>query len=171
MDLESRLRLQRHSHWLARIADGMLVGTVAVLVLPAMLAMTRAPAAAAVGLGALPYGLAAVPYLFAVLAIRQAFAAYARGGVLGRVMARACRRAGAALAIGAGFSAFGTPLMLRWLASPPHPMSRTLMVFDPAYVAVGVVGLALWLLGGLLDRAVAEQERMKALEIELTEFV
>ena len=163
--------LQQHSRWLTRIADVMLVGTVAVLVLPALVALMRAPAAAVLGVQVLPHWLATLPYLFAVFAIRQGFAGYARGGVLGHVMARACRQAGSALVIGAGVSVFGMPLLVRWLAAPGNHLRGTLMVFDPAYVAIGVVGLALVLLGGLLERAVEAQERMQALERELTEFV
>lgn len=171
MDVNVALRLQRHSRWLAHIADLMLAGTLAVLVVPPVVVLTRQPAADVLRGEGIAYSLATLPYLFALFAIRQGFAAYARGGLLEHAMAQACRRAGVSLAIGAAFSAFGMPVMLRWLASPRHPMSRTLMVFDPAYVAIGVVGLALWLLGGLLDRAIAERQRADLLARELTEFV
>ncbi|MFC0679367.1 DUF2975 domain-containing protein [Lysobacter korlensis] len=168
MDAQS---LQQHSRWLTRIADFMLTGTVAALVLPTLFVLTKVPASQVfVGDLAVQW-LVPLPYLFAVVAIRQAFAAYARGGVLGPLMVRACRRAGTALALGAGVSAFGVPLLVNWLARPAHPMWGTVMVFDVAYVAIGVVGLALVLLGGLIRRAIDVQERMHKLEHVLTEFV
>lgn len=171
MDALFRSRLQQHSRWLTRIADFMLFGTLAALVLPGLYVLTKVPAAEVFGGEFFVRLLTPVPNLYAVIAIRQAFAAYARGGVLGPVMVRACRHAGGALAVGAGVSAFGLPLLLGWLATTGHPMSGTVMVFDVAYVAVGVVGLALVLLGGLIRRAIGVEERMHALERELTEFV
>lgn len=171
MDATSSSPLRQHSRWLARIADFMLAGTVAALVLPTLFVLTRQSAADVLRGELVVHWLVPLPYLFAVFAIRQAFAAYARGGVLGPLMVRACRHAGGALAVGAGISAFGMPLLVRWFATGAHPMSRTLMVFDVAYVAIGVVGLALVLLGGLIKRAIDTQERAAALEHELTEFV
>ncbi|GHA86163.1 hypothetical protein GCM10007067_25270 [Lysobacter bugurensis] len=156
---------------MTRVADFMLAGTVAALVLPTLFVLTQVPPAQVLRGELIVHWLAPVPYLVAVFAIRQAFAAYARGGVLGEVMVRACRNAGGALAIGAGISAFGVPLLVRWFATPAHPMSRTVMVFDVAYVAIGVVGLALVLLGGLIRRVIDVQERVHALGHELEEFV
>lgn len=171
MDAISRSRLQQHSRWLTRIADFMLAGTFAALLLPTLFLLTKSPAAEVLRGELVVHWLVPLPYLFAVFAIRQAFAAYASGGVLGQVMVKACRHAGGALAVGAGISAFGMPLLLRWFATSAHPMSRTVMVFDVAYVAIGVVGLALVLLGGLIRRAIDVQDRVHALEHELEEFV
>lgn len=171
MDALDRRRLQQHSRWLTRIADLMLAGTLAALVLPALVALRQAPAADVLRGELVVHWLVPLPYLFAVFAIRQAFAAYGRGGVLGPVMVRACQHAGAALAVGAAISAFGLPLLVRWLGTTRHAMSGTVMVFDVAYVAIGVVGLALVLLGGLIRRAIEVQARVDALEHELTEFV
>lgn len=171
MDADARARLQRHSRWLAHVADFMLLGTVAALTLPVLLALPRVPAADLIGGGLLEHWIVPLPHLYAVFAVRQAFAAYARGGVLGRVMTGACRRAGWALAVGAAVSAFGAPLLGRWLDSPRYPGSGTVMMFDTAYMATGVVGLALVLLAGLIERAVEAEARVQALEGELKEFV
>lgn len=162
--------LQRHSRWLTRIADFMLAGTLAALLLPPLLVLTRYPASEVLHGELFVHWLVPLPYLYAVFAIRQAFAAYAAGGVLGQVMVRACRRAGAALAAGAGISAFGLPLLMRWWA-PSDGLARSYMVFDVAYMAIGVVGLALVLLAGLLRRAIDTQARMDVLERELEAFV
>ena len=97
MDDTSSSSLQQHSRWLTRIADFMLAGTVAALVLPTLFVLTRQSAADVLRGELVAHWLVPLPYLFAVFAIRQAFAAYARGGVLGPLMVRACRHAGGAL--------------------------------------------------------------------------
>lgn len=160
-----------HARWLTRVADLMLIGTMAALTLPPLAIALLGPTVDVVRGELITHWLVPIPYLYAVLAIRRAFAAYASGRGLPDALARACRHAGAGLAIGAAASAFGVPLLLRWLADPSHPMSRTWMVFDVAYMAIGVAGLAFILLGGLIERAAQAQARADALERELTEFV
>lgn len=161
--------LQRQSRWLSRIATFMFVGLTAVVVLPLIAVAQRADLTLDQVLGSRVWmqWLPTLPYLLAILAIRRGFAVFARGGAIGLAMGTACRRAGWAVAIGAGLSAFGAPLIARVIDA----QSRTVMNYDPAYIATGVVGLALVLLGGLLDRASSAEARMQSLERELEEFV
>lgn len=162
-------RLQQHSRWLSYVAGLLFLGLAALIVLPTLAVLGRNGLRLdqVLGPGLWMQWLPTIPYLFALLAIRRGFAVFARGGPIGTAMGPACRRAGWALAVGAGVSAFGVPLLAR--AVDAHV--RTLMNFDPAYVAIGVVGLALVLLGGLLDRASSAEARVRSLEHELQEFV
>jgi hypothetical protein len=126
-------------------------------------------------LRALVMALPSIPYLYAIWAISRAFAGFAKGGVFGESMASGCFRAGLALAIGATLSAVGVPNLLRTLAEagliePSSPRFSAVLIFDTAYLAVGVVGLALLLLGRLLSRAAELQSETAALRSELSEF-
>jgi hypothetical protein len=95
--------------------------------------------------------------------------------VFGPAIATGCTRAGIALAIGATFSAVGVPNIMRILYArgliekPPTPF-KSVLIFDTAYLAVGVVGLALVLLGRLLQRAAEIQSEAAAMRNELDEF-
>lgn len=162
-------RLQRRSRWLSTIAGVMFLGLVALVVLPLAAVMHRDDLTLDQVLGVRVWmqWLPTAAYLCALLAIRRGFAVFARGGAVGVAMGGACRRAGWALAIGAGLSAFGVPALARAFDA----RSATLMHYDPAYAAIGVVGLALVLLGGLLDRASSAEARLRVLETELQEFV
>ena len=46
----------------------------------------------------------------------------------------------------------------------------SILIFDPAYLAVGVIGIALFLLGRLLERAAEVQQEAQELRAELGEF-
>lgn len=150
-------QLRRHSHWLARLTLFLLVATALVTVAPMLIGFALAPARG------VPPALAftsilwmPVPfYLYALWAIRGGFRSFADGGTFGPAIASGCTRAGFALAIGATLSAVGVPNAM-WLI---HGRGGVL-VFDVAYLAVGVVGLALILLGRLLGRAAAIEDEL-----------
>ncbi len=114
-------------------------------------------------------------YLVALWAVRSAFRDFAAGGVFGPAIATGCTRAGVALAIGATLSTVGVPNAMRILHAqglverPPAEFTGVL-TFDTAYLAVGVVGLALMLLGRLLHRAAEIQTEAAAMRSELDEF-
>jgi hypothetical protein len=162
-------RLRRQSRWLSRVAAVVAGGLAVLVLLPPVVVLWRAAPEQAASFGAALWlrWLLPLPYVVALLAIGQGFRAFARGDAAGLALGRACRRAGSALALGAALSAFGVPLIER-LANDRW---RGLMQYDPAYAAVGVVGLALVLLGGLLDRASQAEARVRTLEHELEEFV
>jgi hypothetical protein len=84
-------------------------------------------------------------------------------------------RAGLALAIGATLSAVGVPNLVRVLGSFGLITLRPgewagFLHFDVAYLAVGVVGIALVLLGRLLSLAGEVQREAAALRDELGGF-
>ena len=107
----------------------------------------------------------AVFYLYAVLAIGRAFDAMSGGGLFGEAVASGLKRAGVALAIGSVFSTLISPTALHLLeARGPHIRP------DLAYLAVGVVGIALVLLAGLIRKGAELQQRTDLLESELEGF-
>ena len=172
-------QLRRQSLWLSRLTLFLLAATAFVILVPTI-----------VGFFALErYGLAFRPvliralviwspsafYLYSLWAIRSAFRSFALGGVFGPAIARGCTKAGVALAIGATLSAVGLPNVLRILQQQGliHDVGsgfRGILIFDTAYLAVGVVGLALILLGRLLARAAEIQADAARLQDELGGF-
>lgn len=175
MDDEARLR--QRSLWLSRLTMTLLAATAALVILPVALGLRYGERSAEAHLAfSAAIWLPSIFYLYALFAIGRAFGSFGRGGTIGAAMARGCRRAGIALALGGTASAIGVPNLLGLLLrSGIIEESRfgggTVLVFDVAYLAVGVVGLALFLLGGLLDRAARVAEEAQALRTELGEFV
>ena len=171
-------RLRRHSRWLARLTLVLLTACALVILLPTLLGLASLAQGERMGsrlAGALVFWSPSIFYLFALWALSRAFAAFGRGDGFGPAVARGCRSAGIALALGATMSAVGVPNLLRLLfqsgiVAAPRTGSGTVLVFDTAYLAVGVVGIALFLLGGLVDRAAEIQQEAGALRAELGEF-
>jgi hypothetical protein len=162
-------QLRRHSLWLSRLTLFLFLATFAVTVGLQLLGLIVAAFRGSAPPPAMAWGAVLwvpVPcYLYALWAIRGVFLDFARGGTLGPAMAAGCIRAGWALAIGATLSAVGVPNLARLLGA-----RSSYLVFDVAYLAVGVVGLALILLGRLLARAAEAQREAAALREELGGF-
>jgi len=163
-------QLRRHSLWLSRLTLFLLVATALIIILPTLIIFGRMFAADGqiserAGLATLHW-VPSIFYLYALWAIRSAFRDFAVGGVFGPAIAEGCARAGLALAIGATLSAVGIPNLMRLIRGG----SGSILHLDVAYLAVGVVGLALLLLGRLLRRAADLQREAAALRSELSEF-
>ncbi len=172
--------LRRHSLWLSHLTLFLLVATILIIVVPTMIGLSmlsgRGISLEPVLLRAAVLWSPTLFYLYALWAIRQAFWTFANGGVFGPAIAGACTKAGVALSIGAGFSAFAAPTLMRLMGNagllePPPHMARAVLLFDTAYLAVGVVGLALVLMGRLLGHAADLQGEAAALRSELGEFI
>ncbi len=172
-------QLRRHSLWLSRLTLFLLAATALLIVVPTLYGFTQLER----------YGMRFWPvlaralvlwsptyfYLYSLWAIRGAFRSFALGGVFGPAIARGCTRAGLALAVGATLSAVGLPNLMRLLREQGllegiGPGFTGLLIFDTAYLAVGVVGLALILLGRLLARAAEIQADAARLQDELGGF-
>jgi hypothetical protein len=171
-------RLRRHSLWLSRLTLFLFCATALLILIPITNGFGTMVSDDAVGphiLFRAVFWIPAVLYLYALWAIGRSFGAFARGGLFGPAIARGCRRSGIALAAGAAASAVGVPNAIRVLAQHglvPEPLRRfgSVLIFDTAYLAVGVVGIALFLLGQLLERAAEVQQEAQDLRAELGEF-
>ncbi|MDT9600707.1 hypothetical protein [Sphingosinicella rhizophila] len=166
--------LRQHSLWLARFTLFLLAGTAFALLLPTLVLL--AVHAASEGtwprlLGwSIETALPSIFYLYALWAIRITFRDYAAQGLFGPTLAIGCTRAGAALALGAVASAIVAPNLLRLLEPGGSWANPGFVRFDSAYLAVGVVGIAITLLGRLLRRAVEVQREAAQLRRELQDF-
>ncbi|HEY0130667.1 MAG TPA: DUF2975 domain-containing protein [Allosphingosinicella sp.] len=175
---EKMERLRRHSLWLSRLTLFLFCATALVMLLPTLRGLAIAGPGEAVGRNILFMSVIWFPglfYLYALWAIGRSFGAFARGGVFGSAMATGCRRAGVALALGATSSAVGVPNAIRLLMQQGFFLDQgkrfgAVLIFDTAYLAVGVVGIALYLLGHLLERAAEVQQEAQDLRAELGEF-
>lgn len=160
-------QLSRHSLWLSRLTLGLLVATAALILATFLIGPFRA-AEDGLLLANLLHWLPTLFYLYALWAIHRAFRHFAQGGVFGPAIAAGCTHAGIALAAGGALSAVGIPNLRRLLSDSP---GGSFLHFDTAYLAVGVVGLALVLLGRLLSHAAELQAEAAALKTELGEFL
>ena len=171
-------RLRRHSLWLSRLTLFLFAATALLVLIPLTVGLGTLIPVRSAGPHILFRAVLWLPtlfYLYALWAIARAFGAFARGGLFGSAMAKGCRRAGVALAFGAAASAVIVPNAIRLLAQHglvPESLRRwgSVLIFDTAYLAVGVVGIALFLLGSLIERAAEIQQEAQALRAELGEF-
>ena len=171
--------LRKHSLWLSRLTLSLLSGTALIIVVPTIYGLFYIEEygfrPAPVLLRAAVIWSPSIFYLYALWAVRSAFRDFATGGVFGPAIARGCTSAGVALAIGATLSAVGVPNLKRILHNQnlidrPAADFTGMLIFDTAYLAVGVVGLALVLLGSLLRRAFEIQSEAAAMRSELDDF-
>jgi hypothetical protein len=88
-------------------------------------------------------------YLFAVWSIGQAMGELARGRLFQRTVVSALRRVGLALGVGGVFSVFIATNLSRLLLGGPG----SFLHWDVSGMTLGMVGGALFLLGGVLERA------------------
>ena len=172
-------QLRRHSLWLSRLTLFLLVATALLIIVPTLYGFTQLERFGMrfwpVLIRALVLWSPTVFYLYSLWAIRGGFQSFAAGGVFGPAIAAGCTRAGVALAIGATLSAVGLPNMMNVLRNAGlleglGPSFSGVLIFDTAYLAVGVVGLALILLGRLLARAAEIQADAARMQDELGGF-
>ena len=166
--------LRRQSLWFSRLTLILFLATSAILLIFVLGASVRPDRWHFFGKLLVRWS-PALFYLYALWAIRGGFRDFARGGVFGDAIASGCSRAGWALAIGGTLSAVGVPNLIRILSDAgllrrdPDEWAGVL-VFDVAYLAVGLIGLALILLGRLLRLAGATQREAAELRDELGSF-
>jgi len=121
------------------------------------------------------YWLPSLFYLWALVAIRRTFLDIGAGALFGPAVARGLRRVGWALLIGGTVNlivirVIQNSYLPRGFSTGETHLFRGLN-FDPAYVMLILIGLALLLLGRLLKAAADHSARAERLEAELDEFV
>lgn len=103
-------------------------------------------------------------YLWSLLAVWRALGALAGGRWFEPSLARALRHVGGGLALGGLASALLLPNLARLLSTPQARLPfASYGHFDPAYAAVGAVGLALVLLSSVFAKAARLQAELDAI--------
>ena len=113
-------------------------------------------------------------YLWALVAIRRTFLDIGRGSLFAMAVAKGLRQVGWALLIGGAVNS----LIIRVVQSAYLPGGFSTgethafrgVEFDPAYIMLILIGLALLLLARLVHAAAEERARADRLEAELSEF-
>ena len=94
--------------------------------------------------------LPALPYLLAVIGVACAGGLVWRGRAFSQVLHALLQAIGALLFVAALLEMFGVPLLLRcYFPGSWSAYAR----YDPSYVAIGLLGLLLWMIGRLLRSA------------------
>jgi hypothetical protein len=158
-------RFRAQCRWLRRASLGVLVGLGGVFLtgvagapwlIPARGLTDPAVRSLLMAVLALP----AAGYLWALWAAQQALGDLAAGRMFHLTVARAMRRMGAGVLIGALLSVFAVTNLSRWITGG----QGSYLYFDLSGIVLGVVGAALILLARLIDQA-------RALQAELDEIV
>lgn len=100
-------------------------------------------------LAQLVWALPTVFYLFAVWSIGAAMGQLAKGRLIQPTLSSALRRVGLALGFGGLLSVFGVTNLVRLVGGGPGGFA----FFDVAGMTLGMIGGALFLLGGVMDQA------------------
>ena len=95
-------------------------------------------------------------YLAALWWLRRALAELAAGRLFTVVVVRALQRVGLFMLLGSAVSVFLLPSVAAWLGQPPG----YLIAYDVARMVIGAVGLALGIIGRLLQQAAAIQSEL-----------
>ncbi len=138
--------------WLAVfmvVSVGALLVLIHLLVPSVMLARGGYPGAGARWLSQVVWALPTVFYLFAVWSIGSAMGQLARGRLIQPTLSHALRRVGLALGFGGLFSVFGVTNLARLIEGGRGGFAY----FDVAGMTLGMIGGALFLLGGVMDQA------------------
>jgi hypothetical protein len=159
----------------------LLTGLLALVILGAFaISMGRAFSAPPADRPALPvlyavYWFPSLFYVWALIAIGRTFRDIGRGALFGSTIARGLRHVGWALLIGGIVNSFiirvvHNSYLPRGFSTGETHAFRGLS-FDPAYIMLVLIGLALLLLARLIQAAADERARADRLEAELGEFL
>ena len=114
-----------------------------------LMARGQFPGTPANWLAEVVWGLPTVFYLFAVWSIGAAMGQLAKGRLIQPTLVHALRRVGLALGFGGLLSVFGVTNLVRLIEGGRGGFAH----FDVAGMTLGMIGGALFLLGGVMDEA------------------
>lgn len=152
-------RMCRQFRWLAIfmvISVGALVAAMAWIFPPLYALVHREPLRGDQMLGATIWNLPIACYLFAVWTIGQTLGELANGRLIQAALPPALRRVGIALGVGGLISVFGVTNLMRLVG---HAKGGYLH-FDVAGMTLGMIGGALFLLGRVMEQALAAQAEL-----------
>jgi hypothetical protein len=159
-DAEKFRRMCGQFRWLAVfmvVSVGLLLALMAWIAPLLLMALHRptAPAPAKVLAITIQY-IPAVCYLFGVWSIGQALGEIAKGRLIQAALPSALRRVGLALGVGGVASVFVVINLMRLVGAD----KRSYLNFDVAGMTLGMIGGALFLLGRVMDQALAAQAEL-----------
>lgn len=159
-DVEKFRRMCRQFRGLAMfmvISVGLLLALMAWVAPLLLMALHRpnAPTLAKVLAATIQY-LPAACYLFGVWSIGQALGEVAKGRLLQAALPSALRRVGLALGVGGVASVFMVSNLMRMV----EQTKGSYLTFDVAGMTLGMIGGALFLLGRVMDQALAAQAEL-----------
>lgn len=159
-DAEKFRRMCGQFRWLAVfmvVSVGLLLALMAWIAPLLLMALHRptAPTPAKVLAITIQY-IPAVCYLFGVWSIGQALGEIAKGRLIQAALPSALRRVGLALGVGGVASVFVVINLMRLVGAD----KRSYLNFDVAGMTLGMIGGALFLLGRVMDQALAAQAEL-----------
>lgn len=114
-------------------------------------------------------------YLWALVAVRRTFGDIGRGALFGPTVARGLRHVGWSLLIGGTVNSIIIHIVQSAFVPAGFSTGETHafrgLKFDPAYIMLILIGLALLLLAKLIAAAAEQRARADRLESELGEFL
>lgn len=160
IDAQNFRRMCGQFRWLAVfmvVSVGLLLALMAWIAPLLLMALHRptAPSPAKVLAVTIQY-LPAACYLFGVWSIGQALGEIAKGRLLQAALPSALRRVGLALGIGGVANVFVVINLMRLVGAD----KRSYLNFDVASMTLGMIGGALFLLGRVMDQALAVQAEL-----------
>lgn len=148
-------RFRRRCAWFRWLAVFMVISVGALLTLAYLIApgvmVARGDFEGTTGgwMSDIVWALPTVFYLFAVWAIGAAMGQLSKGRLIQPILVHALRRVGLSLGLGGLFSVFGVTNVIRLIEGGRGSFAY----FDVAGMTLGMIGGALFLLGGVMEQA------------------
>lgn len=158
-DIEKFRRMCGQFRWLAVfmvVSVGALIALMTAIAPALMTLIKKIPPTPERLFGGLIWNLPAICYLFGVWSIGKAMGELAKGRLIQATLPSALRRVGIALGVGGVISVFVVSNLMRLIGAAKGGYLH----FDVAGMTLGMIGGALFLLGRVMDQALAAQAEL-----------